>query len=223
MFGLGFLNSVFLFGLTAITLPIIIHILNRRRQRKVAFSSLEFLLEMSKRRMRKINVRRWLILILRTLAVLLIVLAFARPTIRGRAALLIPVEAARNVVICLDASASMRVELETGTAFEVARTLAARVIDESGENDLFNIVAFSSRADVLFDAGTRNRQIVKNVIKSLQVTNETTAVSRAIEVALGLIEDSEIAGGEIYVISDFREPVDSLLANGVPNDATSLG
>ena len=218
MFGLGFLNSVFLFGLTAITLPIVIHILDRRRQHKVAFSSLEFILEMSKRRMRKINVRRWIILLLRTLAVLLIVLAFARPTIRGRAALLIPAEAARNVVVCLDASASMGVELETGTAFEAARALAARIIDESGENDLFNIVTFSSRADVLFDTGTRNRQIVKNVINGLQVTNESTAVSRAIEVALALIDDSEIAGGEIYVISDFREPADSLLVNEVPND-----
>ena len=71
MFGLGFLNSIFLLGLVAIAAPIIIHLLNRRRVRKIRFSSLEFLSELTRRRMRKVNLRRILILILRTLAVLL--------------------------------------------------------------------------------------------------------------------------------------------------------
>jgi hypothetical protein len=216
--GLGFLNSIFLVALTAITLPIIIHILNRRRQRRVEFSSLEFILEMSKRRMRKINLRRWLILLLRTLAILLIVLAFARPTIRGGAAFLIPAEAARNVVVCLDVSASMGVEHETGTAFTVARKLAEQVVDEAGKNDMINVIAFSSRADVLFDTGTRSKQTAKSAISGLKVTNEPTAVAHAVETAAGTVEASEVTGGEIYVISDFREPADSVLAGRVPDD-----
>ncbi|UCH83004.1 MAG: BatA domain-containing protein [Candidatus Latescibacterota bacterium] len=67
MFGLGFLNSLFLAGLAATVLPILIHILNRRRVRKIRFSSLEFIDELNKRRMSKINLRRWIILLLCTL------------------------------------------------------------------------------------------------------------------------------------------------------------
>ncbi|MFQ5512527.1 MAG: BatA domain-containing protein, partial [Candidatus Krumholzibacteriia bacterium] len=216
--GLPDADTVPRLALTATALPIIIHILNRRRQRRIAFSSLEFIFEMSKRRMRKVNLRRWLILLLRTLAVLLVVLAFARPTIRGRAALFIPAEAARNVIVCIDVSASMGAERETGTAFTVARTLAGQVVDESGKNDLLNVISFSSRADALFDAGTRNKQIVKNVIAGLQVTNETTSIARAVKAAEALVDASEIDGGEIYVISDFREPADSVLAAGVADN-----
>ena len=83
MFGLGFLNSVFLTALVATALPVVIHILNRRRVKKIRFSSLEFIAELNKRRMSKINLRRWIILLLRTLAVMCLVLAFARPTTNG--------------------------------------------------------------------------------------------------------------------------------------------
>ena len=51
MLGLGFLNSFFLVALAATVLPIVIHILNRRRLRKVSFSSLEFIFELSRRRL----------------------------------------------------------------------------------------------------------------------------------------------------------------------------
>ena len=61
-------------------MPVIIHLLNRRRVRRIKFSSLEFLTELAKRRMRKINLRRILILVLRTLAVVFLVTAFAALT-----------------------------------------------------------------------------------------------------------------------------------------------
>jgi hypothetical protein len=90
-------------GLVTAAVPVIIHLLNRRRVKKIKFSSLEFLTDLAKRRMRKINLRRILILALRTLAVVFIVVAFARPTIRA-ASFLLPGKAPKNVIICLDAS-----------------------------------------------------------------------------------------------------------------------
>jgi hypothetical protein len=160
MFGLGFLNSLFLFGLAAVALPIVIHILNRRRLRKIPFSSLEFIFELSQRRMSKVNLRRWIVLLLRTLAILLVVLAFARPTLQSNAALFLPGESPKHVVICLDASASMGVERETGTAFTVAKDIAKRVVDDSGDNDLIDVVVCAARTEPVFESGTRNKQIV---------------------------------------------------------------
>ena len=104
--------------------------MNRRRIRKIKFSSLEFLTELARRRMRKINLRRILILALRTAAVILIVMAFARPTLRG-ASFLLPGKAPKNMVICLDASYSMGVDKKKGTAFTAAKQIASTIVNEA--------------------------------------------------------------------------------------------
>ena len=218
MFGLGFLNAIFLFALGAIVLPVVIHILNRRRLRKIRFSSLDFIDELNKRRMSKINLRRWIVLLLRTLAVAFLVLAFARPTLRSNANLLVAGGAPKNVVICLDASYSMGAEREEGTVFTRAKDLAIQVVDECGENDIVNLIAFAARPTVLFETGTRNRQVVKTAIRRMEVTAEGTAIPAAIETALRLAGGPEAATKEIYVISDFREPADSVLAGPLPDN-----
>lgn len=213
---MGFLNSFFLVALTATALPILIHILNRRRMRKVPFSSLEFIFELSRRRMSKVNFRRWIVLALRTLAVLFLVLAFARPTLKNNAALFLPGKASKHVVVCLDASASMHAEHATGTAFTEAQDLARKVVDESGNNDLFNVVSFASRADILFENGTHNKQIVSNVIGDLRPTLEPGSVSKTVATVIDYMQQSEMPTGEIYVISDFREGSDSTVVTDVP-------
>lgn len=212
MFGLSFLNSVFLAGLVAGAIPVIIHLLNRRRIRRIKFSSLEFLDEVSRRRMRKINLRRLIILALRTLAVLLLVMAFARPTLRN-AAFFLPGKAPKNVVVCLDVSYSMGLEREQGTAFTRAQEIAREVVDEAGKNDAINVVLFSDRADAVLEQGTRNKSIVKSAIDDAVLTVETTSIRGAVDEAFDLIEDSDVEGGEVYVVSDFRFSDDSSLVD----------
>jgi hypothetical protein len=210
VFGLGFLNSIFLAAFSAALVPILIHILNRRRLRKIRFSSLEFIEELNKRRMSKINLRRWIILLLRTLAVVFLVSAFARPTLQSGLAMLIPGDAPRHVVICMDVSYSMGAEQEHGNAFTRAKQIAGQIIDDSSPGDPINVLAFSTRVNTLFESGTRNKQLVKSAIDKLEVTAEGTSVGRAILAGAEYIRSAEINTGEIYVISDFRTGGDSL-------------
>lgn len=192
-------------------IPVIIHLLNRRRIRKIKFSSLEFLTELARRRMRKINLRRILILALRTAAVILIVMAFGRPTLRG-ASFLLPGKAPKNVIVCLDASYSMGVDKRQGTAFTAAKEIASTIVDEAGKHDAINLVLFSDRADVQFEQGTRNKSLILNAIGKAELTSETTSIRRAVDEAYDLVDASDLSGGEIYVVSDFRYHVDSTLA-----------
>jgi hypothetical protein len=216
LFGLGFLNSGFLIALGAITLPVIIHLLNRRRVRKVPFSTLTFIYELSRRRMRKVNLRRIFILALRTLAVLFLVLAFAKPTLKSAAAFLLPGSAPKSVVIALDASYSMGVDWETGTAFTRAKEVARHLVDETGKDDLVNVLVFSDRAEVLFEKGSRNKQLIKNAIDRAELTMEGTSIQRAVETAFELTEQSDLGYGEVYVVSDFRFSGDSTLVTAPP-------
>lgn len=204
---MGFLNIAFLFGLVAAAVPIIIHLLNRRRVKKVKFSSLEFLDEVNKQRMRRINLRRILILILRTLAILALVFAFARPTLRS--GLLFAGSVPKNVVVCLDASYSMGAAMETGTVFDAAKTIAGDIVDEAGGADMVNVVAFAKTAEALLEQGTRNKGVVKTAIERVPLSSETTSIRAAVDRALALIEKSDVDGGEVYVVSDFRASDDS--------------
>jgi len=76
----SFLNPLFLFFLPLSAIPFLIHFLNRRRSQTVLFSSLVFLKGLEKTRLRKIQLKQWLLLLIRTLIILLSILAFARPS-----------------------------------------------------------------------------------------------------------------------------------------------
>lgn len=81
-----FLYPTFLYFLPLAALPFIIHLTGERKYRPYDFSSLKFLREIERDSLKKLRWRQWLILLLRTLAILLFVLALAKPLYRGLSA-----------------------------------------------------------------------------------------------------------------------------------------
>src|SRR3954447_17591939 len=79
LFALGFGNPLMLWGLGAASLPIIIHLLNKRKFREEKWAAMRFLLAAMRKNQRKIRVEQWLLLAVRTLVVILVVLAMAKP------------------------------------------------------------------------------------------------------------------------------------------------
>ena len=76
-----FVNPVFLWGLLALLIPIAVHLFNFRRYRKVYFSNVDRLMEVKSEKRRVRQLRQWLVLLMRCLAIAALVLAFAQPTI----------------------------------------------------------------------------------------------------------------------------------------------
>src|SRR6266571_6170536 len=70
---------LFVGGLVAVLLPILIHLLNKRKFRVVDWAAMEFLLDADKKNRRRIRLEHLLLLLLRCLAVFLIGLLLARP------------------------------------------------------------------------------------------------------------------------------------------------
>lgn len=93
----------FLAGATLIALPVVLHFLRRRQNVIVRFPSLRFLGETALRDTRRHQLRRWLTLLLRCLAIALIAAAFARPFFGDSAA-----RHRQAMVIALDNSMSMQ-------------------------------------------------------------------------------------------------------------------
>src|SRR5436305_1718604 len=103
----AFTNPWMLGALAAVGLPIMIHFLTRARPRRIIFPPFKFLAEACAGQQAMHRLRTIVLLTLRTLAVLALVLLFTRPFLKpsgpGNTA-----DAARRVVLILDASLSMR-------------------------------------------------------------------------------------------------------------------
>ena len=120
---MSFLNPLFLFGLAAAAVPILIHLFTRKRPREMAFPSLEFLAEVNRSEIRRLRLRQWLLLLLRTLAIAALALAMSRPALKGTAGL--GRGGSTTVVALVDQSGSMGAVAAGGTLFAEARLAGA--------------------------------------------------------------------------------------------------
>ncbi|HTL52892.1 MAG TPA: BatA domain-containing protein, partial [Planctomycetota bacterium] len=76
-----FANVFLWWGLGAVAIPILIHLLNRQRYRTVEWAAMEFLLKAIKKNARKLQLRDIILMLIRAAAVLCFVLALMRPVV----------------------------------------------------------------------------------------------------------------------------------------------
>ena len=124
---LAFLNPLFLFGLAAAVLPVLIHRLTERKAIPKKFSAVRLLLESQKVMAKPQRLKHLLLLALRVLAVMILVLMMARP-VMTRQSLLTPADSAARVLI-LDNSLSMGYREAGGERYELARRAAKEVLE----------------------------------------------------------------------------------------------
>jgi hypothetical protein len=130
-----FLNPFVLFGLAAAGIPILLHLLNLRRLKTIEFSTLSFLKELQKTSIRRVKIRQWLLLALRTLLVALLVMAFSRPTLKGTLAGGVAERAKTSAAILLDDSPSMTNVSDHRQLFAQAQAAALHVLEAMSEGD----------------------------------------------------------------------------------------
>ncbi len=102
----GFLHPLLLWGAALAAVPLVIHILNRRRHKPLAWGAMRFVIAAHKRTRRRVQLENWLLLFLRMAAVALLAFAIARPFIGKESPLAPLTEKRRDLVLILDSSAS---------------------------------------------------------------------------------------------------------------------
>ena len=195
-----FLNPFLLLGLAAAAIPVIIHLLNLRKLKIVEFSSLQFLKELQKTKMRRVKIRQILLLILRTLLIILVVLTFARPALRGSLGS-IGTRAKSTLVIVLDDSPSMAVRDERGVVFHQAITAAAGVLDAVKDGDELYFVRLSEvhHKDLFPQSSVSS---VRSALEKMTPSLETTPFRDALGVAAKILAGSKNFNQEVYLITD---------------------
>src|SRR5215510_10743787 len=104
---MGFVAPLVLVALGDLAIPVFVHLIQRERKRVVEFPSLMFLRRIPYQSVRRRRLRDIALLMMRFAALILIVLAFARPFFRRDSLAAAAQNGAREAVILVDASYSM--------------------------------------------------------------------------------------------------------------------
>ena len=199
---MGFLNPFLLVGLAAAAIPIVVHLFNFRRPERVDFSTLRFVREIEATAMRRVRIKQWLLLALRTLAILFLVLAFARPTPTADASVF-EEGAAQSLVLVLDNSRSMSLRDAQGELLEQARTLGEAVIDATGAGDERTVLPVARPPEyrpVPFVTPGPALDAVEATVALAGAEPLTAAIARA----ASLLEGAAHPRREIVVVSDLQ-------------------
>lgn len=205
---MNFFNPTVLFGLIAASIPLILHIINLRKLKKVEFSSLKFLKELQKTRIKRLKIKRLLLLILRTLAIASIVIAFARPTIDSPLPLLSNYSTTSTVIL-LDNSASMNISDAHGNRFNQAKNEVRRILTTRKEGDETAIIPLSTTANssIFGNILSRNSEYVRAELDNMPLGYSVADLDRGIRSAVNLLHNSLNFTREIFIVSDLQSNV----------------
>lgn len=200
-----FLNPAVLIGLIAATIPVIIHLLNLRKLKKIEFSTLAFLKELQKNKIRKIKIKQWLLLLLRVLIILFIVFAFARPALRGLSIAGTTSAAKTTAVIIVDDTFSMSVLSQNGSYFNQAKDFAKKIIEQLKEGDEAALIFLSEsypKKNLTNDFGS-----LISELNQKDISYGKPQLNIAIATAAQLVNMSNNFNREIYILSDLQKNI----------------
>ena len=215
-----FFNPMVLFGLFAASIPFILHLLNLRKLKDIEFSSLKFLKELQKTKIKKLKIKQIILLILRTLLIISLVFAFARPTVNSN----LPVFGAytkTSAIILLDNSFSMDVSDEYGNRFNQAKKSAAAILNALKDGDEATIVTMADIHNVDALSFSRNLDFLKNELSNSKVSISPANLENSLRYSLNLLEKAVNLNREIFIVSDyqpnifFKELNDTLKLNNI--------
>lgn len=197
-----FLNPSILFALFAISIPIIIHFFNLRKLKKVEFSTLMFLKELQKSKMKRIKLKQLLLLLFRILVITFLVLAFANPVFKGIAG---DSSTSSASLIIIDNSFSMSPKDAFGGYLEQAKVSANDIISSLNPSDEITIVASSELGKVSPVYWTNTQSNYKDSLKNISISYKDYNVSQSLQFAKNMLNKSSSLNRNFYIISDFQK------------------
>ncbi len=213
-----FLNPAILFGLLAASIPVIIHLFNLRKLKKIEFSTLTFLKELQKNKIRKIKLKQWILLALRVLIILFVVMAFARPALKSIQIGGTTSASKTTAIFILDDTFSMAVVDQKGSYFNQSKEIIKQVISQLQEGDEVGVILVSNNSSE--NKLTSNlSEFIKN-IDQIDLSFTSGDLNSAIIKAAQLISESKNFNKEIYVLSDFQK--NKITKNNLDDDLSEL-
>lgn len=213
-----FLNPILLAaGAACVAVPILIHLLARRRRRPVRWGAMRFLLEAYRRQRRRLRLEQLLLLAARCLIVLLVAMALGRPVLEALGSL--GIGSPRDVYVVIDNSIASSVrDPDSGrTALERHKEAARNLLDALGPTDRAGLVALGGPADPIVAPASSDIAAVRSLIDEVRPTDSAADVAGALDAIAQAVEREPDGAGPLVVatLSDFT--------NGAADTARALG
>lgn len=198
-----FLNPLALIGLAAAIIPLALHLLNRGRPRAVPFSNLSFLRQLHQSRMRSVQLRQWWVLLLRTLALIALALAFARPALHSDNTGWFSGSRPVTAVLLMDRSYSVAARPGSDSVFDQLRRRARQTLDLFDDADRVYLIGFDDRPDEPVSGSTER---LWQQIEEMTPGQGGTDLGRALTRAYRLLDDAQDQALELYLLTDGAHP-----------------
>lgn len=197
-----FVHPEMLWGLIATAIPIIVHLFNFRKFKKVYFSNVDFLKEIKQETQSKRNLKHLLILASRMLAVAAIVLAFAQPYLPQPGAVEKPGGTA--VSIYIDNSFSMQGAGKDGIMLDLAKNKALEIVESFAPSDKFQLLTSDFE-------GRHQRLVSKEEMTSLIQEVDLSPASRKMSEVATRQRDALVTSGlekrHAFILTDLQASV----------------
>jgi hypothetical protein len=215
-----FLQPLFLWALAAVSVPVIIHLFNFRRYKKVYFTNVRFLRELQLESKSRSRLKELLILISRCLLITCLVLAFAQPVFHEDRSL--AKTSKSEVSIYIDNSFSMENVNKQGALLEIAKNRAREIVNALRNTERFQIITndFEGRHQRF---NTRDNAL--QVINDIKISPVVRPLSDVYQRQADFLSSAGSQGKKVYLISDAQKssfdleklkPDTSILTNILP-------
>lgn len=195
-----FAYPIFLFALSALLIPIIVHLFQLRRYKKVVFSDIRFLKQITEQNQKQRNIKEWIILATRCLALACLVLAFAKPFIPfGK--ININKGSSKTISLFIDNSYSMSQQNNEGQLLEVAKNKAKEIASFYNDNDNFLLLSndFEGKHQQIL-----NKKDLLTLIDEVKISQQSKDLAQIIARQKQQLEGNVGLNKIAYIISDLQ-------------------
>ncbi len=192
----------FLAGLVFAAIPLLIHLIYRRKAPQVLFAATRFLQAAAMKTARRRRVDNLLLLILRTLLLGLLALGLASPVIKRAAG---SGREGSDIVIILDNSLSMSAIDDSAMRFTRAKEYLEAIIARLGASDLVAVIETAPPESAHDAVLTADIAALRARAARLTVSNARGSMAAALSRAAALFGDSTAASRLLYIVTDLQE------------------
>jgi len=196
-----FVNPAFLFGLVGIAIPVIIHLFNFRRFRKVYFTNVRFIKELKQETQKRSQLRHLIILFLRVLAVAALAFAFAQPYIPYKTNQA-PIASRNAISVFVDNSFSMEAIGSNGSLLDEAKQKAKEIVAAYKPSDYFQLLTNDFE-------GRHQRLVTRDEFLTLLEEVKPSPSSHKLPEIIGrqndILSTSQVSRRTSFIVSDFQK------------------
>ena len=200
---MSFINPFFLYFVPLASVPVILHLLNKSRFKKVEFSSIQFLSALESDVIKKLKLKQLILLILRTLIILLLILAFARPVVTTTQSGT-NIKQGQTVYLLVDNSFSMGKSKKGRPLMDRQIEKIISLLEDNAYPFTLKLLTATTPKKFNFGDLVKKHEKIKNILKDIKIVPDKGRLTSALKTILADVQKNNLVSPAIWILSDFQ-------------------